>query len=277
MKKVSKISGLLAVAILASGFAISQGDVDAAGKSSKSTKTNLSNTAKQAKVEVRGNILGSAATLLGVTEAALHTELHATTGQSLAALATAKKGWTQADFAAKLVAAETVRIDALATAGTITAAKATELKTNLSARVNAEITKIHNIKSVSGDVKGDKGLKGGPLASAATVLGLTEAALHTKLHGTTGVSLAAVATELKGWSQADFAAKLVAAETARIDALVTAGTITAAQATAFKTDLPAKITAEITKVHGAGDKAGKHIGEGKKVGKGGPKGGRGHK
>lgn len=276
MKKVSKISGLLAVAVLASGFAISQGDVDAAGKSSKSTKTNLSTTAKAEKVELKGNILGSAATLLGVTEAALHTELHATTGQSLAALATAKKGWTQVEFADKLVAAETVKIDALVTAGTITAAKATELKANLSARITTEITKTHNLKSV-GDVKGDKGLKGGPLTSAATLLGLTEEALHTKLHGTTGVSLAAVATELKGWTQADFAAKLVAAESARIDALVTAGTITAAQATTFKTDLSAKITAEITKVHGAGDKAGKPVGEGKNEGKGGPKGGRGHK
>ncbi|MEY4479797.1 MAG: hypothetical protein RLZZ267_475 [Bacillota bacterium] len=272
MKKVSKISGLLAVAVLASGFAISQGDVDAASKSSKSTKTNLSTTAKTAKIEGKGNLLGSAATLLGVTEAALHTELHATTGQSLAAIATAKKGWTQADFATKLVAAETARIDSLVTAGTITAAKATELKTNLSARVTYEITKVHAMKLDNG-LKGPKGHMANPLASAATLLGITEEALHAKLHGTTGVSLAAVATELKGWTQADFAAKLVAAETARIDALVTAGTITAAKATELKTDLTAKITAQITKVHGAGDKAGKHAGEGKKSGKGG----RGHK
>lgn len=271
MKKVSKISGLLAVAVLASGFAISQGDVDAASKSSKSSKTNLSTTARAVKVEGKGNILGSAATLLGVTEAALHTELHATTGQSLAALATAKKGWTQEDFKAKLVAAETARIDALVTAGTITSAKATELKANLSARVTAEITKTHNIKPA-----GDNGLRGNPLASAASLLGLTEEALHSKLHGTTAVSLAAIATELKGWTQEDFAAKLIAAETTKIDALVTAGTITSAKATELKANLSAKITSEITKVHGPGEKSGKQEGRGMKEGKGG-KGGRGHK
>ena len=271
MSKVSKISGLLAVAVLAGGFALSDGSADAAGRASK-TNLHATKVAQEAKVEVKGNILASAATILGVTEEALKTELHTTTGQTLAAIAT-KKGISQTDFVAKLVTAETARIDALATAGKITTEQATTFKTGLTERITYEVTKVHAIKADDFG-KGLKGVAGNPLASAATLLGITEADLHTKLHTTTSATLATIAKDLKGWTAEEFTTKLIAAETARIDALVTAGTITTAQATAFKTGLTAKITAQVTKAHGANEVFNKDQKEAK--GHKGGKGGRGH-
>jgi AraC-like DNA-binding protein len=255
MKHTSKISGLLAIAVLASGIAVLGSGASAASpsKATKLTKPVISQSEHRMQPQRGGApILSSAATLLGITEDQLQTKLHATTGVTLAAVAKDLKGWTTEEFASKLVTAETAKIDADVTAGKLTSAQATQIKTNLSAHITKDITTVHDGKGLGqGPQKGGRG-PGNPFLTVATVLGITEDQLQTKLHATTGVSLAAVAKDVKGWTTEEFAAKLVAAETAKIDADVTAGKLTAAQATQIKSDLSTRITAAITWIPGKG-------------------------
>ena len=116
-------------------------------------------------------------------------------------------------------------------------------------------------------------------ALVAKTIGLDAAVIKTRLAA--GESLGAIA----GTNKDALIAVLVTEHTKRIDAAVTAGKLTAAQATTMKADLVAHITAEVNSVGGPkggpgmGGKGGhKHGGPGMgdhKGGKGGhgPKGG----
>lgn len=75
--------------------------------------------------------------------------------------------------------------------------------------------------------------------AAATYLGVTEDALHTALES--GKSLADVAKE-KGKSVDGLVSALVTASTKKIDAAVSAGRLTDAQAAAIKADLKSRVT-----------------------------------
>ena len=97
-------------------------------------------------------------------------------------------------------------------------------------------------------------------ALVAKTIGLDAAVIKTRLAA--GESLGAIA----GAKKDALIAVLVADETKRIDAAVTAGKLTAAQATTMKAGLVAHVTAEVNSV--GGPKGG--------PGMGGPKGGRGH-
>ena len=88
---------------------------------------------------------------------------------------------------------------------------------------------------------------------------MDSATIRTRLAA--GESLGAIA----GAKKADLIAVLVADRTKRIDAEVTAGKLTAAQAATRKAALTAHVTAEVDSVGGKGHKDGK-----------GDKGGRGH-
>lgn len=96
------------------------------------------------------------------------------------------------------------------------------------------------------------------LTTISSVLGIDSTTVTTRLKA--GESLATIA----GAKKAALITALVADETKRIDAAVTAGTITAAQATTLKADLTAHVTAEVEGTMPA-------MGGGM-----GPKGGRGH-
>ena len=80
----------------------------------------------------------------------------------------------------------------------------------------------------------------------ATTLGITVATLDSRLAA--GDSLATIA----GAKTAALITALVAQETTEIDAAVTAGQITAAQATTLKANLTAHITAEVNGTGGMG-------------------------
>lgn len=119
------------------------------------------------------------------------------------------------------------------------------------------------------------GGKGGPL-------GADRAAIETLVSTTIGVDTATIKSRLQaGESLAQIAgtkkdaliAALVADETKRIDAAVTAGKLTAAQATELKTNLVAHVTEEVNAVGGKGP-----FGKGPRGGKGGHggRGGHGH-
>jgi len=125
------------------------------------------------------------------------------------------------------------------------------------------------------DANRPMGGKGGPL-------GADRAAIETLVSTTIGVDTATIKSRLQaGESLAQIAgakkdaliAALVADETKRIDAAVTAGTLTAAQATTLKANLVAHVTAEVNAVGGKGP-----FGKGPKGGKGGHggRGGHGH-
>ena len=122
------------------------------------------------------------------------------------------------------------------------------------------------------DANRPMGGKGGPL-------GADRAAIETLVSTTIGVDTATIKSRLQaGESLAQIAgakkdaliAALVADETKRIDAAVTAGTLTAAQATTLKANLVAHVTEEVNAVGGKGP-----FGKGPKGGHGG-RGGHGH-
>ncbi len=99
------------------------------------------------------------------------------------------------------------------------------------------------------------------IAVVTSTLGITEATLKSRQKA--GESLATIA----GAKKDALIAALVAFETKEIDARVTAGKLTAAQATAVKANLTAMVTEKVNSVKGFGKK-----GPGKGDGKG-PRGG----
>ena len=103
-------------------------------------------------------------------------------------------------------------------------------------------------------------------ALISKTIGVDSATVRTRLAA--GESLGAIA----GAKKAELIAVLVADHTKRIDAAVTAGKLTAAQATTLKAGLTAHVTAEVDQV---GGKRGPGMGGPGKDGKGG-KDGRGH-
>lgn len=102
-------------------------------------------------------------------------------------------------------------------------------------------------------------------ALISKTIGVDSATIRTRLAA--GESLGAIA----GAKKAELISVLVADHTKRIDAAVTAGKLTAAQATTLKADLTTHVTAEVDRVGGKGAFGGKG-GKGEK----GEKGGRGH-
>ena len=103
-------------------------------------------------------------------------------------------------------------------------------------------------------------------ALISKTIGVDSATVRTRLAA--GESLGAIA----GAKKAELITVLVADHTKRIDAAVTAGKLTAAEATTLKAGLTAHITAEVDQV---GGKRGPGMGGPGKGGKG-DKGGRGH-
>lgn len=170
------------------------------------------------------NILVTAATYIGISEADLRTELQ--TGKTLAEIAVAH-GKTRDGLIAAL------------------SAEATKLITTAVDRPGT---------SLGGP--GGRGGPGGPrvmitndLAAAAAYIGTTEADLHTKLEA--GQTLAQIATAA-GKTRDGLIAAMVADGNAKVDAALAAGTITAEQATEKKASLTAHVTAEVDQTRPAG-------------------------
>jgi len=130
-------------------------------------------------------------------------------------------------------------LSALVTKGTITQAQADAIKTAFAAAA-----------PVRGIDKPGKGmdLLGEDRAAAEALIsktiGVDTATIRTRIAA--GESLGAIA----GAKRADLISVLVAEATKRIDAAVTAGKMTAAQATSLKAGLTAHVTAEVDQVGG---------------------------
>jgi hypothetical protein len=118
---------------------------------------------------VKGELLTLISTTVGLDTTTVVTRIKA--GESLAAIAGAKKD----ALVAALVANQNARIDAAVTAGTVTAAQATILKSNVAAHVAkmVDATPAPLFRGGKGDNHGGK--KGGPEGSAPATAAPTTA------------------------------------------------------------------------------------------------------
>jgi hypothetical protein len=144
---------------------------------------------------------------------------------------------------------------ALVTKGTITQAQADA------------ITAAYNTAEAAEHANDPQGPRGGgfqndKVAVITSTLGIDAATLQSRLQA--GDSLATIA----GAKKDALIAALVADETKKIDAAVTAGSLTSTQATSLKANLVAHVTAEVNSTGPVGGKGGR--------GDFGGKGGRGH-
>jgi hypothetical protein len=187
---------------------------------------------------------------IGISQAASKTKVVSTkvtrTSSNGIANPMAKTGGHAADLAATL--------SALVAKGTITQSQADAITAAATAAETAKralADAAHAAKDAN---------RAATEALISKTIGVDTATIRTRLAA--GESLGAIA----GAKKAELISVLVAEETKRIDAAVTAGTITAAQATTLKAGLTAHVTAEVDQV---GGKRGPAMG-----GKG--HGGRGH-
>ena len=147
--------------------------------------------------------------------------------------------------------------------GTITQAQADAITASVTAaRAAAEANRP--MRGMGGPAKADRAAIE---TLVSTTIGIDSATIKSRLQA--GESLAQIA----GAKKDALIAALVADHTKRIDAAVTAGALTAAQATEMKKNLVAHVTEEVNEVGGKGP-----LGKGPKGGKGGHEGreGRGH-
>jgi hypothetical protein len=158
-------------------------------------------------------------------------------------------------------------LSALVTKGTITQAQADAI---IAAHTAAEAAR-DALRPPKGP-QGDKASMDARLTVIATTLGIDTTTVLTRLQA--GETLATIA----GAKKDALIAALVADETKRIDAAVTAGKLTAAQATTLKANLVAHVTEEVNSTRPIGPKMGDRGGKGGKGGRGhgghgGPRGG----
>ena len=150
---------------------------------------------------------------------------------------------------------------ALVTKGTITQAQADAITAALTA---AEAAAIANRPA-----DGGRPDRAATLALISSTIGVDAATIQKRLAA--GETLAVIA----GAKKDALISALVAEETKRIDAAVTAGKLTAAQATTMKSTLTAHVTEEVNSTRPMGPMGGDKGDRGGKPGKGGhgPKGG----
>ncbi|KQX60804.1 hypothetical protein [Paenibacillus sp. Root444D2] len=210
------------------------------------------------------NVVKETATILGVEESVVQDALKA--GKTLAAIAE-EKGLAKADFLQKLVAAETASITADVAAGKITQAQADNVLKGLT----DQLTKLDAIGFKGGFPGGEggrggmgKGHGGNLVEQTATILSVEQSVVQDALKA--GKTLSAFAVE-KGLTEADYVAKLVAAETTSINAEVTAGKLTQAQADQMLSGLSDRLTKQVQSTRPEGGR------EGRGGGHGGPGGG----
>ena len=186
-----------------------------------------------------GGDLAAAATYLGLSESTLETDLQS--GKTLAQIADSTSGKSSSGLIAALVTAEKTRLAAAVKAGTLTQAQADQASANLTARITARVNGTMPSRGGFGGPGFGRGFgRSDDLAAAATYLGLSQSDLQTKLQS--GKTLAQVANSTSGKSSSGLIDALVKAEQAKLQAAVTAGTLTQAQADQLSANLKTRIT-----------------------------------
>jgi hypothetical protein len=192
-----------------------------------------------------GDDLAAAATYLGLTQAALQTQLQS--GKTLAQVANATSGKSEAGLIDALVAAEKAELAQEVKDGHLTQARADQLTAALPARTKQQVESTH---PAGGPGHGPGGGRGDDLAAAATYLGITQAALQTQLES--GKTLAQIANATSGKSEAGLIDALVAAEKAELAQAVKDGKLTQAQADQLTAGLQARFKQQVESTRPAG-------------------------
>jgi hypothetical protein len=181
---------------------------------------------------LQADVLNDAANFLKISVSTLTSDLKG--GKTLAQEATANKSTAQ-DLINALVADQTAVYDNEKAAGWITADQETALVNSFTAAVTDLVNNGPPVPPT-----GQGGPQGGPLQAAATYLGISVSDLQTDLKN--GKSLADVVGSTSGKTVDGLVAALEAPAKTKLDAAVTAGTITAAQ----ESTILAKMTTALT-------------------------------
>lgn len=233
MNKWSKkmVAGTMAAAVLIGGAAIALNQPAYAATTGTDTSTTAPTaTAPTGKMDGRGmkggkfgfcngfGLVQEAATIIGIDEATLRTELQTKT---LAQVAQEKANLTEDVLLQKLVEAGTKVIDEAVTAGKLTQEQADQQKAALSEKLTTQITSVQPADGDHGG-RGGKGGKGfggvfGSNAEIAALLGITEDELKTELQS--GKSLSEVA-EAHGVTREDLITKIKSGLDAKIGEIV---------------------------------------------------------
>jgi polyhydroxyalkanoate synthesis regulator phasin len=167
-----KLAALLSTLVAKGTITQAQADAvlaaQAAAKAAHEANKGAREAGKSMAKPIQGELLTLISTAVGLDTATVTTRIKA--GESLAAIAGVKKD----ALVAALVADHNKRIDAAVTAGTVTAAQATILKSNVVAQVTkmVEATPAPLFRGGKGGDKGERGhggKKGGPMGGAPVI------------------------------------------------------------------------------------------------------------
>jgi polyhydroxyalkanoate synthesis regulator phasin len=167
-----KLAALLSTLVAKGTITQAQADAvlaaQAAAKAAHEANKGAREAGKSMAKPIKGELLTLIGTAVGLDTATVTTRIKA--GESLAAIAGVKKD----ALVAALVADHNKRIDAAVTAGTVTAAQATILKSNVVAHVTklVEATPAPLFRGGKGGDKGERGhggKKGGPMGGAPVI------------------------------------------------------------------------------------------------------------
>ncbi len=186
--------------------------------------------------EARTQDLQQVAGAIGITATQLQTEM--TAGKTIAAIAK-EHNVDAATVIATLVTDENAEIDAAVTAGQLTQAQATQMKTQTTQRVTDMVNGIEPAHGPGGPGGPGRGLQAEDQQVIATAIGITTTQLQTELSG--GKTVAAIAKE-HNVDPAKVISALVTSENSEIDQRVSSGQITAAQAVQMKTMTQQRVT-----------------------------------
>lgn len=190
---------------------------------------------------VGGGLLSAASTYLGLDKATIVADLKA--GQSLAQIAVAQKK-TADGLVAALLAPVKLRLDAAVAANHLTAAQETNVLTRLQTAVTAIVNMTLPAKPVTPTKPMTPPIRVNPdsiITAGLAYLGVDLKTLFTQLQS--GKTLAAVANATPGKSASGLVDAVVAATKTKLDALVAAGKLTAAQETSFLATFRTNVTA----------------------------------
>jgi len=167
-KLAELLSGLVAKGTITQAQADAVLAAQAAAKAAHEAMKDAREAGKSIVKPIKGELLTLISTAVGLDTATVTTRIKA--GESLAAIAGAKKD----ALVAALVADHNKRIDAAVTAGTVTAAQATILKSNVIAHVTklVEATPAPLFRGGKGGERGERGhggKKGGPMGQAPVI------------------------------------------------------------------------------------------------------------
>jgi polyhydroxyalkanoate synthesis regulator phasin len=161
-----KLAALLSTLVAKGTITQAQADAvlaaQAAAKAAHEANKGAREAGKSMAKPIKGELLTLISTAVGLDTATVTTRIKA--GESLAAIAGAKKD----ALVAALVADHNKRIDAAVTAGTVTAAQATILKSNVVAHVT-KLVEATPAPLFRGGKGGHGGKKGGPMGGAPVI------------------------------------------------------------------------------------------------------------